>query len=327
MRRSWAAISAIASKDLKVARRDQVSTYVLAGSLLLAGAARLFLPLVEGTQPRFAALEGAPTALIERLEAAGRVELCADEAALRARVLEQDDAPGLMVDAHGALELVLEGDEAPAVIASTMAAVRRDAATQGGGDGPPRPPIRAIGLSLLLYAAVVLVGSAMGLGIVEERESGAMSAMSVTPLRFREYVIAKLAVSGALAMTLGVAAAWVAIGAAAPLGSIALAALGIVPITWLFGLAIGAAASNQLAAMAAMKGLMLVLVSAPVVGFMDLGGWAWLLTPFAPHWGVQGMFAALSGRAPWAALWAALWAAPWVAGLLLLLRRRVTAAT
>ncbi len=321
---------AVATKDLRVARRDQVASYVLASSLILAGAARLFLPVLEDMKVTYAVAEGAPPRLVERLRAQGRVELFADEAAVRGRVAELDDVPGVVVDGEGPL-LVVEGNEQAAVREAAIAALAADALDAAGVEvavavesvGRRGPRVRSILLALTLYAGIVLIGAAMGMTIVDEKEGGTVMALRVTPLRLREYLAAKLGVVAALGLGLAPLAALVALGGEAPIGAVMVAALGVLPIAWLFGLVIGAAASTQLAAMSALKAMLLVLVSAPVIGFLDLGGWERALVPFGPHWGVQAMHAALTGAPMWPALWATLTTLPLVAAVTLVLARQL----
>ena len=278
----------------------------------------------------YAVDRAAPAALIDQLRARGRVELFTGPEAVLARVTEVDDVPGVVLRG-GAPTLVVEGDEAPAVHEAARAVLLAHSLAEAGrvpaaavepAEGG-RSPLRPMLLALTLYAGVVLVGAALGAVIVDEKESGTIAALRATPMRLGEYLAAKLGLVAGVGLVLGPCAALVALGGDAPLGAVAVATLGVVPLAWLFGLTIGVAAASQLAAMSALKVMLLVMVSAPVLGFFDLGAWSGVLRPFGPQWGVQAMFAALTGASLWPALWAALTTLPLVGLCAALLARQL----
>ncbi len=328
-------LRALLSKDLKVARRDQISTYTLLGGILVAVLARLFVPFLEDVQVTYAVAETVPGGVTATLEAHGRVELVGDRDAVLARVIEVDDVVGVAVDEGGLVEVIVEGNEHPTILEAPGLAIDAEAAARQGvaqvsieerSRGSEQTPLRSLVLALAIYSAVVVSGAAVGLTMVDERENNTQAALRVTPARFVHYLLSKIGLITLVAGITGPVAVWIAMGgtgAVIPWGTILVALAAIIPLSWLLGLLIGLIADTQLVAFSALKVLLVLFTSLPILGFVDLGGFAWLLAPFAPHWGVQGMHAALTGGSMLPALWTLVAVTPPLALVVGLLARQL----
>ncbi len=328
-------LRALLNKDLKVARRDQISTYTLLGGILVAVLARLFVPFLEDVQVTYAVAENVPSSVTATLEAHGRVELARDREAVLARVIEVDDVVGVAPGEGGLIEVIVEGDEHPTILEAPGLAIDAEAAARQGiaqvsiderSQGSERTPLRSLILALAIYSAVVVSGAAVGLTMVDERENNTQAALRVTPAPFLHYLLSKIVLITLVAGITGPIAVWIAMGGtrvAIPWGALLLALAAIIPLSWLLGLLIGLIADTQLVAFSALKVLLVLFTSLPLLGFVDLGGFAWLLAPLAPHWGVQGMHAAITGGSMLPALWALVAVTPPLAIVIGLLARQL----
>ncbi len=333
-------IRALLSKDLLVTRRDQIATYTLLGGLFVAALARLFVPFLEDIQVTYAVDSRVSAELVSTLDLHGRVQHLGDRQAVLTRVLQVDDVVGVVGvvgDAGGEeiVEVIVEGDEDPAileapglVIDGAYAAKRGIAAIEidERSLGRTQTPLRSLMLALAIYSAIVISGAAIGLTMVDERENDTLTALRVTPARFVQYLLSKL---GLISMVVGISAplaVLIALGGSG--GSIdwpamLAAILATMPLAWLLGLLLGLIADTQLKAMSALKVLLVLFTSLPLLGFVDIGDAAWLLALFAPHWGVQAVHAAVTGGSLLACLWALVAVLPPLSIVIWLLHRRV----
>ena len=135
------------------------------------------------------------------------------------RVLATDDVPGF-APGERHTELLLEGNEADYVaqlaemVLEAHAILRAPEAPQVtvAELGDRQPPVRLMGASLLAFSVLLMAGLAVGFSMLDETESGTRRAYAVTPLRFGEYVVAKLVVGSVLGVSLGLGATVVVIG-------------------------------------------------------------------------------------------------------------------
>ncbi len=338
-------IRALLSKDLLVTRRDQIATYTLLGGLLVAALARLFVPFLEDIQVTYAVDAKVPVALVSTLELHGRVEHFADRQAVLDRVLQVDDVVGVVGDAGDAGEVdagtgagalvIVEGDEDPVILEAPSLVIDEAYAEERGiaaveieehSLGRTQTPLRSLMLALAIYSAIVISGAAIGLTMVDERENDTLTALRVTPARFVHYLLSKL---GLISMVVAISAPLAVLIALGGSGrsidwpAMIAAMLATMPLAWLLGLLLGLLADTQLKAMSALKVLLILFTSLPLLGFADLGGFSWMLAIFAPHWGVQAVYAAVMGGSMMACLWAVLAVLPPLVLVIWLLHRRV----
>lgn len=330
-------IRALLSKDLLVTRRDQIATYTLLGGLLVAALARLFVPFLEDIQVTYAVDPRVSAELVSTLDLHGRVEHFDDRQAVLDRVQQVDDVVGVVgdVDTGEGVEVIVEGDEDPAIlevpglVIDGAYAAERGIATVDIDErslGRTQTPLRSLMLALAIYSAIVISGAAIGLTMVDERENDTLTALRVTPVRFMQYLLSKLGLISMVVVISAPLAVLIALGGSD--GSIDWAAiiaaiLATMPLAWLLGLLLGLIADTQLKAMSALKVLLVLFTSLPLLGFVDIGGFAWLLDLFAPHWGVQAVYAAVTGGSLEACLWALVAVLPPLVIVIWLLHRRI----
>ncbi|MCA9696320.1 MAG: ABC transporter permease [Myxococcales bacterium] len=288
----------IMAKDARTGSRDQLVTYMMLAPVLLGLLLALILPILDGAGPRFAVVaEGLDPASLEALAEHGEVETMPDRAALEDRVRARDDAIGVIGRGPGQEpEVVMEGDEPEALawlVPAILEGLAADPAAPGtSGDAP-------IAGALLAFCIVVIVGMMLGFTILEEKTSNTIACYRVSPLRFIEYLGAKLATALILSLVLVIPALILPLGVDLNWLAIEVMTVASLPFAVSLGLFVGAFAKDQLGAIAVLKALLPVWTSLPVLGFVLPDAWIWTQWPFANHWGVQGYYAALTGAPIW----------------------------
>jgi ABC-2 type transport system permease protein len=280
-------------KDALTGARDQLTLYMLLSPILLGLMLALILPILEHARPSFVVSEALDQADREALAAHGEVELVADREAVVARVLARDDVTGV-VPRDGDIEVIVEGDEPEPLRALPWAILEHDIEPLEPVAGDPAtPPLRLIATSLTVYCVTVIVGLMIGFAILEEKITNVYVAFDVSPLRFAEYLGAKLMLGLALALGMTIPAIALPLGFAVDWVAVLVTIVASMPFAVSLGLLIGVLAKDQLGAVATMKALLPIWTSLPVLGFVLPDAWLWTQFPFANHWGVQGLFHAL----------------------------------
>lgn len=320
-------------KDVKTATRDGLALYLLASPFLFALLVRLSLPVAEGLPITFAVGPGLSPSLVAALDEQATLEALPTRAAVGERVLARDDVPGLVAREDGRVEVLLQGDEAPWLQALPGTLVDLEAHRASGAPlpalevrslGERRPLVRAMAAAMLGFSVLLVVGLVAGMAVLEERETGVARLVAVSPLRFLEYALAKLALAVGLGLALAAIALFLVVGADAPWPALALALVASAPIGASLGLLVGAFAKDQLAAIAMLKAFLFFYTTVPVAGFVVDGPWAMALWPLPNHWAVQSLFQALVGKPDVVALGLAFGLGTLVlAPALVVLRRRV----
>jgi len=318
-------------KDALTGGRDQITLYMLLSPLLLGLMIALLMPVLEDARPGFVVSEALHAVDRDALAAHGAVEVVADREAVIRRVLARDDVTGVVPSQPGApagaVEIIVQGDEPEPLWGLARAIIERGPADPS--DAPEaergRSELRLITAAIVGYCVVVIVGLMLGFAILEEKTTNTHVAFVVSPLRFVEYLGAKLILAGALALVMIVPALALPLGLALDWSAVLIMVIASLPFAVSLGLCVGVFAKDQLSAVAVMKGLLPVWTSLPVLGFVLPDRWLWTQFPFANHWGVQGLVHALGdgvGIASYAGLSVAT-GLPVLLGAAWLLRRKL----
>jgi len=303
-------ILSVVRKDVVSGGRDSIVTYLVISPLVLAFGFRLLLPVLEEPHVTYAVAADAPAWVADALDSAGTVVTLPTEAAVRARVLQLDDVPGVLAGYPGVEELprvLLQGNEAPWVQATPgivldAAGADVDVEIESLDAGPPR--LRRILASLLAFTVLLMGGVAIGLLVLEEKESKTLRAYVISPLRFSEYLMAKIAVATSVSLVLGLASTAILLGTSLSWGALLIASIAALPAALLLGFLIAAIAEDQVAAIAILKSLLFFFTSLPVAGFFATGLWAMPLNLLTNHHAVQALYAAVAPGAavPWGSM-------------------------
>lgn len=328
-------IMCMIAKDLRTSTRDQVSLYILLSPILLGLLLLLVIPIFEHPKPQFVATPSLADGDREALATHGHLELVDDRAALERRVLERDDIIGIVPLTNsqgqpGVVEIIVQGDEPeqlralPRLILAQAQLDAEDPPTELATDAP-HSELRRLLVALLGFSVSALLSLMLGFAILEETTTKTYLVYDVSPLRFGEYLVAKLALLTILSLVLVVPAVGIPLGFDVDWLALVVLVLAGTPFAACIGLLIGVFAKDQLNAVALTKALSPVWTSLPILGFVLPERWMWTQLPFANHWAVQGIFQALGDGAQ---IWthAALCLAtglPVLAGSAWLLRRKL----
>jgi hypothetical protein len=306
----FARIFTIIAKDLRTATRDQLTLYILASPILLGLLLVLIVPIFEEAAPQFVTTAELTSVDRDALAAHGELEIVADRAALEARVRGRDDATGVLPLGSparaGEVEIVIQGNEPEPLRGLAGAILEYEHERRQGNEalaklelgGPTNEQgldIRLAATALLAYTVPALIGLMLGFSILEEKTTNTRMIYLVSPLRFIEYLLAKLGLLLVVAMVLVVPAIAIPLGFDVDWLGVELMVLASLPFAACYGLLIGVFARDQLGAVALTKALSPVWTSLPILGFVLPKRWMWTQFPFANHWGVQGLFGVLGG--------------------------------
>ena len=312
-------VFALAKRDLTSALRDFILVYGLLAPFLLALILRAFLPSVGGASINLVVTPDVGQEVTGRLAAYGSVEVVADRQALERRVLALDDAAGIVREGE-TYRVVLEGNEAAAT-SVLPGLVLGDIATSGASDASgatavtitetdlgrvasPLKPLLAIFLALL---SMLIGGMLIGFSIIEDKETGTLTALAVSPLSRAEYVAGRSVLGLALALPLVFGSLWV-FGAGPFNGWQVLAvSLGGAFLAVIYGLYTGSVSENQISGIATVKFGGLVFLVAPLLSSIIPAKWQALLYWLPTYWTYRGYNLVLSasgaagagGGAPW----------------------------
>lgn len=283
------------AKDLRTSTRDQLALYILLSPFLLGLMMRLVMPIFEDARPTFVVTEALAQTERDALAAHGELEVVPDRAALERRVLARDDATGVLPGDSGSVEIVIQGDEPEPL--RTLARTLIDHADTLASLPAPTPEgpseLRLMAAALLGFCVPALMALVLGFSILEEKTSKTHLIYDVSPLRFGEYLTAKLGLLAVISVLVVIPSVGIPLGFDRNWPAVLAMVLAALPFAACYGLLIGVFASDQLGAIGLVKALSPVWTSLPILGFVLPGAWLWTQWPFANHWAVQGLFHAL----------------------------------
>lgn len=287
-----ARVLSIVRKDLAYTRKEHILLYMLFFPLVLAVIMRMFLPSVEQLDMTFAVDQSVPAAIAEQLETYARVERFADRNQLAERVQRFDDVPGIYY-ADGHYFVLLEGNEGsaiqdlPGAILDSLNASRQLALVERESLGRVSL-FRQFVAIILVISCGAIGGLAIGLSVVNDRETRTMRAYGVSPVSSIEYIAGKSAVALLLVLVLSLAVAAIVMGGTAiDYGRLTLAVLASLGINIAVGLALGLLANNQITAIAVVKVLFIVTQGVPVAALLLPKRFLAVLYPFPNYWAFE----------------------------------------
>lgn len=299
-------------QDFTTALRDNIVLYTILAPLLVAVLLKAFLPSVEEAGLHFAVEREVGDAVVASLEQYGSVELYDHAAAVVDRVERPDTVAGI-VSGNGSLRLIFEGDEEPGIMESFEAVTAKVAA---GYDLVELTTISVSEadslLNQILFAALIMMaaligGTVAGFNIVDEKESRAIQAAAVTPLRLSHYITARGLLSvitgGIITLGTGLILAGSDINYGLLLLLIAFSGFVITAI----GLAVGGTANNQITAIASLKVIMPVYMTIPIVTIFVSEKYQYLFYILPNYWQFQAVrevfFPGSTGYGFWLPAW------------------------
>lgn len=151
---------------------------------------------------------------------------------------------------------------------------------------------------LLLMVVPFLLGSLMGLLLLDERDGGILTALRVTPVSLRGYGLYRMGLAAGLtglALLPGLpASGLLTVDLAAAVPAIALSAL-LAPLP---AVLLGGFAGNKVEGMAVLKAMGLPLFSPVLAGFVD-APWRWVFALVPTFWPAEALWRADAGDTVW----------------------------
>lgn len=302
-------ISAIFRRDLKSGTREFLLLYMMLAPVVLAVLFRFFIPSVNTISYTFAVEEALGEEVISEFDKYGTVEVMKNRAAVEDRVLKIDDVVGIIRSAEGEIALVLEGNETGALeyVAREIVyelthpdTAELEFSTSDIGKG--RSPLLVYGAVGMITMAVTLGGMFIGLNIVEEKESGTISALSASPMRRWEFIVGKSLVGLVFPVIHTFAVLWIfGITWVDPWKVIFLTLISSL-LAVVLGFLIGVLSGNQLAAIANIKGLF-VIVSGSFLGYILLSESRHFFLYWSPvYWSIKGFYQMVTSQISWTVL-------------------------
>lgn len=282
-------ILALFRQDIVTAFRDNLIIMILLAPLIMAVIVKVLVPSVEAAATAFAITDEVPAAMVAELEKYGEVTRFANDAELEKRVLAVDDVMGIRMEA-GEPVFLLEGTES-AEVRETYRAVRMlvlspsDVSVVTTEDlGRERSPLTEVLSVAVLLMATLMGGYGAAFNMVNEKETGAIRALAVSPLNLAEFIAARglFTLIGGAFISLVLSFVLVGLQVNIPLLLLAVLASGIVGI--LFSLIIGGFGSNVVNAIALMKGSMPLYLAMPILAVFLAEKWQPFFWVFPSYW-------------------------------------------
>ncbi|WP_242975022.1 ABC transporter permease [Anaerovirgula multivorans] len=285
-------MSSFMQKEFIRAIRNNMILYGFLFPILLAVIMRMFLPSIEGMKLSIAVDAAVEQDIIAALGDYAEVELYETADLVKGRVERPDDIAGIIKDGDQYVVL-LEGNEVGEAeeIATALMNVILSGEKQGTYEyislEKDQSPMREIVASLLLLTAIVIGGMMIALNIVNEKESRAIAALSVSPLRMLDYFLAHTILCMIVAIGLALVSVFLFVGRETDIFRIIIAILGTTAMGTLLGYIIGGFADNLISAIAILKVAMLFFIGVPIGSVFVPEGLQWLLFLFPNYWAFQ----------------------------------------
>ena len=287
-------------REFRLISRNGISIFMVAAPAILAVVFLLVFGAVNDTTARLAIDPSLDAAVIERLAAVADIESFEDTAKMEARVRGSDAVAGVTMQ-NGAVTVIFEGNEGQGYKSTARELVGLALAAPEDGIVFREEAVAAKGtlaytLSMIsmLLMSLFIGGATVGLSIVDERESGAIRAISVSPLRLYEYVATKLTPALILGLV-GIGAAVLIVGNASLLPRCLLLAVASTLVSGMMTFAIGAFANNQIAAIGVLKMLVPLGIILPISAVFVPEKWQFFYYILPMYWQYRSLNAILTG--------------------------------
>ena len=245
-------------REFRLIFRNGISIFMVAAPAILAVVFLLVFGAVNETTARLAVDHSLDAAVIKRLTSVADIESFDDTAKMEARVRGADTVAGVMMQ-NGAVTLIFEGNEgqqyrntARELVGLALAAPEEGVVFHEEAVAARGAMAYTLSMMAMLLLSLFIGGATIGLSMVDERESGAIRAVEVSPLRLSGYVTTKIVPALVLSLA-GIGAVALIVGNASLLPRYLLLAVASTLVSGMMSFALGAFASNQIAAIGVLK--------------------------------------------------------------------------
>jgi len=188
----------IFTRDLKVNTREFMTIYMMVIPLILAVGINFLSPGVNDTSVNLALIKNENPEQAVYFNDFAHVELFSDEQRVEDRVRTRDDVVGILPKDNG-YYIMTQGNESEMVIeyAKLLNVLYEsdvqleDARSEIIEFGRTVPPLKKMLVNMLLLTISMLAGMLISMNIVEEKADNTVSAINVTPISRRAFILGK----------------------------------------------------------------------------------------------------------------------------------------
>jgi len=316
------------AREFKLIFRNGISIFMVAAPAILAFVFILVFGAVNKSSLKLAVDDSVPASAVAKLERVADVERLNDADELNLRVRGTDAVAGI-VSENGTIRILVEGNEGAAFAQGAQAIVSMALSAPDNAMSYHSEVVEAKGtmaytvsMIAMLLMSLFIGGATVGLSIVEERESGVIRAVAVSPMRLSGFVLTKL-IPALLLGLFGMTAVALIIGKASLIPQYLLLACASVLVSGMMTFAIGAFAGNQVAAIGVLKLLVPLGMILPISAMFVPQAWQFVYYVLPMYWQYRALSAILSGAlATWFTLLTLLVSVPWFAATLWLFSKK-----
>lgn len=316
-------IVSIFKRDASSSIRDFLIVYMIIAPILLAIGLRLFIPSATSASLQFAVDDRVGNKVIEEFEKYGKVEMYSSLKEIENRVNKIDDIAGITKNDEGKFIVILEGNEShdtkeiPKKIIRSIVGDKVIEANYFVSDiGVQMAPVAWIGGISIIIMAITIGGILIGLNIIEEKESGTIRALNVSPMNRFEFILGKSIIGIVVPVIDVFLILWILNMLNINLGMMIIMTLVSSLIGIVIGFLIGLTSPNQIAGIANMK-MLFIVVGISIMGAILLPEGKQFLLYWAPtYWSFVGLKGILLKTITWHQL--GIYVA-WILGLTILI--------
>jgi len=275
-------------KDIASAKRDNIVIYMVIAPIIIAILMSIFIPSFEASSV-ILVTDSKDDRLTENLKDYGEVISYDNREEAIERIYQRDDAIGIFKDGDG-FEVIVEGNEKEDVSGLTEAIIfditkeSKLAQYKYTLLGEGRSLLKEYTAILIILMAIMMSGMVAGFNIIFEKESGAIRALSITPIRLFHYLASRGIIILFLSLFISVISSIILLGfsldyARLVIGIIFSSGLGI-----MLGFLIGGIADNQIKGIALVKIIALPFTIIPIASIFIPGRFKYFLYPFPNYW-------------------------------------------
>ncbi|SHM57940.1 ABC-2 type transport system permease protein [Caldanaerovirga acetigignens] len=295
----------IFKRDLSGSLRDSLLLYMTVAPVILALVLRFFITGADAAALQFAVYKNVEGKVIEELRKYGTVEVFEDKEGVEKRIWGPDDVAGI-IKVGNDYRIILEGNESGDTKELSQMIMKDILYPKDIGVnfvvkdlGRKNSLVAVVEAASLFIMLFTLCGAVIGFNIIEEKESQTLSALSVTPMRGYEYIIGKSLTGILLPLILGYILIWLLGIKNIDLGKLFVMTLCGTIIAVLVGFLVGSLSGNQIAGIANLKVLGIIL-SGSVVGALMLPESKQIFLYWIPtYWSFKGFYGIFIGNISW----------------------------
>jgi len=280
-------IVALSKKDISNIKNDKMMIFMFLIPLVIAFAVRLMIPSISSGTTKIFVSQNLPVEYEKKLASYFEVIKTTDRKNFENSIMAFTDIPGIDFK-DNSLEVVLQGDEEPGII-RILNAVIHDIEK-----GSPQVPVTDIGtkksgiseliISMILIFVISISGVICGFTMVDDKESGMINALAVSPVRLSDYITSKVIVAVSYSIIVSFLSQLIMTGFQFSIKNYLLVILSGMLLSLTVGFIIGTLADTQNMAIAYTKIVTFILVFLPMLSLLLPSSIQWVFGIIPSYW-------------------------------------------